>query len=69
MEMTTDTGEFVRHARATLELSQTALGKLVGRTKRSIILYEQGEPLPEAVRLAILHLLAEHEQPKRRKAR
>jgi DNA-binding transcriptional regulator YiaG len=62
METNTDTGEFVRHARSTLELSQTKFGELVGRTKRSIISYEQGEPLPEAVRLAILHLLAEHER-------
>lgn len=61
-----NTGDFVRRARTTLALSQTAFGKLVGRTKRMVINYENGEPLPEAIRLAILHLLAKHKRRTRK---
>ena len=53
-----DTAEFVRTARAKLNLTQSKLGELVGRDRRSIIRYEQGEELPPGLRLAIMHLLS-----------
>jgi DNA-binding XRE family transcriptional regulator len=47
----------VQEARACLGLKQDQLGKLVGRSKRQIIRYEKGEPLPPAIDLAIKHLM------------
>jgi len=51
------TAKFVQIARESLGLSQPQFGKLIGRTKRSIIRYEQGAILPPAIDLAIRHLL------------
>jgi DNA-binding XRE family transcriptional regulator len=62
-----NTAAFVRQARATLGLSQPQLGKLVGRTKRTIIRYEQGEELPPAIDLAIQHLISKNKQRRKRK--
>jgi transcriptional regulator with XRE-family HTH domain len=58
MDMTRDTAKFVRDARDRLGLSQPEFGKLVGRGGRSIMRYEQGDPLPLEIELAIQHMLS-----------
>ena len=63
--ITKDTATFVRESRVALGLKQAELGKLVGRDRRSIIRYEQGEQLPPAVDLAIQHLLNKHRRKRK----
>lgn len=55
-----DTADFVFMAREALALTQAELGAKIGRDRRAIIRYEQGEPLPPVVQLAIKQLLTEH---------
>ena len=57
MSTTRDTAKFVRDARDKLGMSQPAFGKLVGRGKRAIMRYEQGDELPQEVELAIKYVL------------
>ena len=56
--MDRDTANFVKAARDKLGMSQPAFGKLVGRSGRSIMRYEQGDPLPTEVELAIQYVLS-----------
>jgi DNA-binding XRE family transcriptional regulator len=60
-----ETAQFVMDARERLGMTQAELGKIVGRERRSIIRYEQGEDLPASLQLAILFLLSEHKRNKR----
>jgi DNA-binding XRE family transcriptional regulator len=63
--MTRDPNEFVRRARARLKLSRKTLGDLLGIGRHSVWRYEtQRYPVPEAIRLAIKQLLAEHKRKK-----
>jgi DNA-binding XRE family transcriptional regulator len=57
-----ETAQFVMDARERLGMTQAELGKIVGRERRSIIRYEQGEDLPASLQLAILFLLSEHKE-------
>lgn len=50
--------EFVKDAREQLGLTQAEFGEKIGRDRRTIVRYEQGEPVPTPTRLAITHLLA-----------
>ena len=68
-----DTAEFVLAARETLDLTQAELAEKIGRNRKAIIRYEQGEPLPTGLHLAIKQLLTEHkakeDQRRKRKLR
>src|SRR5215831_7578211 len=50
--------EFVKGARSRLKLSQAAFGEQLGLDRRTIIRYEQGDPLPVQTKLAMQYLLA-----------
>jgi DNA-binding XRE family transcriptional regulator len=54
-----DTAEFVLAAREALDLTQAELASKIGRNRKAIIRYEQGDLLPTAVHLAIKQLLTE----------
>jgi DNA-binding XRE family transcriptional regulator len=49
--------KFIRQARHKLGLTQTEFGEIIGKHRRTIVRYEQGEEIPPSVRLAIEHLL------------
>jgi transcriptional regulator with XRE-family HTH domain len=52
------TAEFVRRARAKLNLTQAELAKALGLERRSIMRYEKGSPLQPHIRYAIKWLVA-----------
>lgn len=52
----------VEHARTKLDLTKSAFGKRLGLTRQTVWRYENGDPVPKRVKLAITALLHEHEQ-------
>ena len=59
--------EFVKDARGKLNLSQERFGQRLGVNRHTIMRYEQGKPMPERMRLAILRLLDEDRRERRRR--
>jgi DNA-binding XRE family transcriptional regulator len=55
--MSNETAEFVKGARARLDLTQAEFAERVGLERRSIVRYEQGGELSLTVKLAIKYLM------------
>jgi DNA-binding XRE family transcriptional regulator len=58
--------DFVKRARARLNLTQAELANALGLERRSILRFEKGDELPPQTLFAIKHLLAVHDQYKQR---
>lgn len=52
--------KYVKRTRTSLGLTQVELAARLGLDRRSIIRYEQGEELPQLVRLALKYLASQH---------
>ena len=57
MDTQVDVSEYVKEAREMMRLTSEAFGEKLGLSRQTVWRYENGDPVPKHVRLAIVALL------------